>query len=158
MHAYGITDGGLVYVEYGVPTGPKQVCITFALYDVNKTLTDPHKKKKTLAQKLFEYPFRKDIKVCDLKREIVKIINRLFPLYRNEYNFIEAIKVLKREETERNQTEIENLKKATQNSLSKTENESVTVKESKTETQSETEITANDKGLENFCEFPLKID
>ncbi len=82
LHSAGVHDGGLVYVEYGVPTGPKEMCITFSLYDVNKLLTDPHKKKKQLAQKLFEYPFRRDIEVSVLKKEIVDIINKIFPLYR----------------------------------------------------------------------------
>eukprot|EP01084_Bolivina_argentea_P082338 149078_1 len=163
LNAAGIQDGGLVYVEYGVPTGPKETCITFALYDVNKYLTDPHKKKRTLAPKLFEHPFKKDIKVSDLKKEIVNVINKNFPLYRNKYNFIQAIKILKEEEKEQNEKEIQQLKDATE--ISKNEqsikpfvNQSekkisenpnsndnkLVVAESKTETQSATEIEAND--------------
>eukprot|EP00484_Ammonia_sp_Unknown_P013089 CAMPEP_0197078160 /NCGR_PEP_ID=MMETSP1384-20130603/212981_1 /TAXON_ID=29189 /ORGANISM="Ammonia sp." /LENGTH=869 /DNA_ID=CAMNT_0042517025 /DNA_START=1 /DNA_END=2611 /DNA_ORIENTATION=+ len=157
LNAAGITDGGLVYVEFGVPTGPKQTCITFSLYDPNKFLTDPHKKKKTLAQKLFEYPFNRDIKVSAMKLEIVNVVNQLFPLYRGKYNFPEAIKLLKKEEQEQNDKEIDDLKKATELSKngdsastpSKAETETKTtekleVAESKTETESASDIEAND--------------
>ena len=142
LNSAGIHDGGLVYVEYGVPTGPKQTCVTFSLYDPNKLLTDPHKKKKTLAQKLFEYPFKKDIKVSVMKKEIVKIINTLFPLYRDKYTFPEAVKLLKKEEKQRNEQEIENLKKATAASKKETETPTETETETKPSTEATVEATA----------------
>lgn len=110
----GIGDGGLVFVEHGVPAGPKEMCVSFSLYDANKLLTDPHNKKRCFAQKLFEHPFPRSMKVKDVKALVVPVLNRLFPLYRGEHSFAAAVKLLLREDKEREEREVEALKRATE--------------------------------------------
>eukprot|EP01084_Bolivina_argentea_P076032 137772_1 len=103
IQSQNIVDGGIIYIQHGIPCALNQINVTFSLYDPTKTLTDPYKKKRSLKQKLFQYSFNKNIKVTDLKKEVVNIINTLFPLYRGKYYFLDAIKVLKEEEKQQQQ-------------------------------------------------------
>ena len=70
----------------------------FSLYDATKAMTDPHRRKRQLAQQLFEWAVPKKMKVGAMKKEVVAAMNRLFPLYRGRYTVAEAVKVLQREE------------------------------------------------------------
>ncbi|ETO13313.1 hypothetical protein RFI_24060 [Reticulomyxa filosa] len=75
---YNITEGGVVYVERGVPTKPNEIRVSFALYDPLKKWTDPWKQIKTLYRDLFEYPFDKNILVKDMKSKIVQLLDQFF--------------------------------------------------------------------------------
>ena len=110
-------------------------------------MTDPHRKKRQLAQKLFEYPIPKEMKVKDMKREVLAVINRLFPLYRGQYTVAEAVKVLQKE-----QKELEALEQALETDKGgdgqrdiESNLKNLTVDESQTETQSVSEVEAMEK-------------
>ena len=80
LQAERILDGGVVYVESGVPTAPSQIKITFSLYDPTKKLTDCHaeKKKRKMRMDLFEWPFERTITPGKMKPQIVEAVNKLF--------------------------------------------------------------------------------
>ena len=105
-------------------------------------MTDPHRKKRQLAQQLFEYPIPRDMKVKNMKKEIIDVINRLFPLYRGQYTVAEAVKVLQREEQELKALEQAlETKKGDDAEPQDIESDlnNLTVDESRTETKSEAE-------------------
>jgi len=78
LEEYGLVDGSIVYLEFGRPAQPEEISLIFRLYDPEKKLTDPERGKKSFCD-LIEFPFPKDMKVANLKRAIVEVLNMEMP-------------------------------------------------------------------------------
>ena len=116
----------------------------FSLYDATKAMTDPHRRKRQLAQQLFEWAVPKKMKVGAMKKEVVAAMNRLFPLYRGRYTVAEAVKVLQREEEQLRAVE-EAVARGDDDELA-SNLKNLAVDESLTTTQSVDEVAATEKG------------
>jgi len=75
LEEYGIKDGSIVYLEFGVPAKPNEISMIFKLYDPEKKLTDPVRGKKSFCD-LMEFPFPKDMTIAQLKEAVVEVLDK----------------------------------------------------------------------------------